>query len=100
VCAREAPGLEQFARDHQTDLTVMGLGARSDYEEARDFAARYRITFRMFWDHGFDSWDGFDVWGQPVSILVSRSGTRIKRWIGAMNDEQRAEATQLARDQG
>jgi len=54
----------------------------------------------MFWDSGFDSWDGFEVWGQPTSILVSRSGTKIKRWIGAMSDEERAEAVRLAGDQG
>jgi hypothetical protein len=79
---------------------VVGLGARSGYDDARDFAARHRITFRMFWDRGFDSWDGFEVWGQPTSILVSRSGTKLKRWSGPMDDEQRGEATRLAREQG
>jgi hypothetical protein len=54
----------------------------------------------MFWDRGFDSWDGFHVWGQPTSILVSRGGTQVKRWTGPMGDEQRGEATRLAREQG
>ncbi len=79
---------------------MIGLGTQSDYDEARNFMARYGITFRMFWDSGFDSWDGFEVWGQPTSILVSRSGTKMKRWIGAMSDRERAEAAQLGRDQG
>ena len=78
---------------------MVGLGTQSDYDTAREFAARHAITFRMFWDRGFDSWDGFEVWGQPTSILVSRSGTKMKRWIGAMNDEQRAEAARMAREQ-
>ena len=99
-CAREAPGVEQFARDHQADLTVIGLGAQDDYDDAKDFVARHGITFRMFWDSGFDSWDGFDVWGTPTSILVSRDGTTMKRGPGAMSDQQRAEAVRLARDQG
>jgi hypothetical protein len=79
---------------------VIGLGTQSDEDEAKSFMARHGITFRMFWDSGFASWDGFEVWGQPTSILVSRGGTKVKRWIGAMNDEQRAEAAQLAREQG
>ena len=79
---------------------MIGLGTQSDYDEARDFVARYGITFRMFWDSGFDSWDGFDVRGQPTSILVSRGGTKVKRWLGAMSDQQREEATRLAREQG
>lgn len=79
---------------------MIGLGTQSDYDEARDFTARHGITFRMFWDSGFDSWDGFEVWGQPTSILVSRGGTKMKRWAGAMNDQERAEAARLAREQG
>ncbi|HZI38050.1 MAG TPA: hypothetical protein VFF24_07070 [Acidimicrobiia bacterium] len=79
---------------------MIGLGTQSDYDEARNFAARYGITFRMFWDSGFDSWDGFEVWGQPASILVSRGGTKMKRWVGAMDKGQRAEAARLAREQG
>jgi hypothetical protein len=79
---------------------VIGLGTQSDYGEAQDFADRYGITFRMFWDNGIKSWDGFDVWRQPTSILVSRGGTMIKRWDSALGDQQRAEAARLAREQG
>ena len=99
-CAREAPDLEEFAREHRADLTVIGLGTQSDYDEAQDFVTRYGITFRMFWDSGFKSWDGFSVRRQPTSILVSRGGTKIKRWDGALADEQWAEAVRLAREQG
>ena len=79
---------------------MIGLGTQSDYEEAQDFVARYRITFRMFWDSGYKSWNGFQVFRQPTSILVSRSGAQIKRWDGALSDEQQAEAVRLAREQG
>jgi hypothetical protein len=54
----------------------------------------------MFWDSGFESWDGFSVWGQPTSILVSRSGMVMQRRQGAMNDQQRADTARLAREQG
>jgi hypothetical protein len=79
---------------------VIGLGTQSSYDEARDFVARYGITFRMFWDSGFKSWDGFDVFRQPTSILVSRGGTTIKRWDSALSQQQQAEAVRLAREQG
>ena len=54
----------------------------------------------MLWDSGFESWNGFDVYRQPTSILVSRGGTIIKRWDSALSAEQQAEAARLARDQG
>ena len=79
---------------------MIGLGTQSSYGTARDFMARHGITFRMFWDSGFDSWDGFGVWGQPTSILVSRSGMVMQRRQGAMNDQQRADTARLAREQG
>ena len=79
---------------------MIGLGTQSDYAEARDFVTRYGITFRMFWDSGFESWNGFNVFRQPTSILVSRGGTMIKRWDSALTDEQRAQAVRLAREQG
>jgi hypothetical protein len=79
---------------------VIGVGAQGGYDDAEDFVARHGITFRMLWDRGFDSWDGFAVWGTPASILVSRGGTQLKRWSGAMTDQQRADAIRLAREQG
>ena len=79
---------------------MIGLGTQSDYDEAQSFVDRYGITFRMFWDSGYESWNGFNVFRQPTSILVSRTGTTIKRWDGALSDEQQAETARLAREQG
>ena len=79
---------------------MIGLGARGNYDNAQDFVARHGITFRMFWDSRMVSWDGYAVWGTPTSILISRGGTTMKRWSGVMSDQERAEAVQLARDQG
>jgi hypothetical protein len=79
---------------------VIGLGTQSDYDEAKDFVARYRITFRMFWDRSYESWNGFEVFRQPTSILVSRAGTMIERWDSALSEQQQAEAVRLAREQG
>ena len=79
---------------------MIGLGTQSGYDEAQDFVARYGITFRMLWDSGFKSWNGFNVFRQPTSILVSRGGTMIKRWDSALSDQQQAEAVRLAREQG
>ena len=79
---------------------MIGLGAMGNDDDARDFAARHGITFRMFWDGGEHAWDSYDVWGTPTSILASRAGTTLKRWAGAMGNDQRAEAVRLAHDQG
>lgn len=52
----------------------------------------------MLWDEGFKSWNGFGISAQPAAWLVSRDGTRIKKWQGAMSDADLAEAARLARE--
>ena len=79
---------------------MIGVGGQGTYDDARGFAARHGITFRMFWDRHFDSWDGFYVRGTPTSVLVTRGGTEITRYQGAMDDEEQADAVRRAREQG
>ncbi len=50
----------------------------------------------MLWDRGFESWNRFRIQGQPASVLVSAGGQELKRWIGALSDDERAEALRLA----
>jgi len=54
----------------------------------------------MLWEDGFRSWQGFGVQRQPASILVSRGGTKIKKWQGELDDSKRAEAVRLAKEEG
>jgi hypothetical protein len=75
---------------------VVGLGTQDSFTEAQDFAARHGVTFRMLWDRGFASWDAFGIQGQPASILVSKDGRELKRWIGRLYDEDHAEVLRLA----
>ena len=50
----------------------------------------------MLWDRGFESWDHFGVQGQPASVLISARGRELKRWIGELSDDERAEVLRLA----
>ena len=54
----------------------------------------------MCWDGRSAAWQSFEVRGTPTSILVSRAGTKLRRWIGMMGEDERAEALHLAHDQG
>lgn len=62
--------------------------------------SRHGITFPMLWDRGFRSWEAFGIQGQPASILVSRAGQEVKRWIGALDEDERADVIELARPPG
>jgi hypothetical protein len=50
----------------------------------------------MLWERGFASWDAFGIKGQPASILVSKDGRELKRWIGRLDESDHTEILRLA----
>ena len=71
------------------------MGTQDSFREAEGFVARHGITFRMLWEDGFESWQGFGIQRQPASILVSRDGARLMKWQGTLDDATRVEALRL-----
>jgi hypothetical protein len=96
VCRREAPGVEQFARAHESEVEVIGLGTLDSLGEAEDFIDDYGTTsFTMLWDETFESWQHYGVASQPAAELLSPDGEIIAGWLGAFPED---EVLQLAAD--
>lgn len=64
------------------------MGTQDSLEDARDFVARYKPTYRMLWDRGFESWRQLGVRGQPAAVLVDRQGRELGRWIGMFDEDE------------
>lgn len=88
MCRLEAPGVEQFARSHSDEVTVVGLGTQDDLSQARDFVKRYGTTFQMLWDSSSRSWRSLGIAGQPAAILLAPDGSEIKRWLGPFDEAE------------
>ncbi len=85
MCNREAPGLEQFARD-SNQVQVVGLGTQDSFSEAGSFRARADIeAVDLLWDSGFTSWQFYDITSQPSAILYDIEGRELGRWSGAFD---------------
>ena len=82
MCRREAPDVEQFARAHADEVTVIGLGTQDSLGEAVDFVEQFGTTFTMLWDESFQSWIELGVSSQPTAVFVSPDGEVITGWIG------------------
>lgn len=94
---REAPTIEQFAREHP-EFRVIGAGAGDTLQEAVDFTDNAdAFSFPMYWDESFQSWGVFGVQGTPATLLVGLDGQPLKSWNGATFDPQ--EAVDLIADQ-
>lgn len=88
MCRREAPDVEQFARAHEDEIKVVGLGAQDSLGEAVDFVDEYGTTFPMLWDESFESWIVLGVTSTPTALLLAPDGSAIAGWIGAFPEEE------------
>ena len=88
MCRAEAPGVEQFARANEDQLTVVGLGTQDDVDDADRFVDDYGTTFTMLWDSTDQSWLALDVVRQPAAVLYSADGEELGRWQGAFSEDE------------
>lgn len=59
------------------------MGTQDSLEQAEDFLERNSVTTPlMTWDESFQTWDYYDVRGQPVVILVDPVGNQLGQWYG------------------
>jgi hypothetical protein len=72
---------------------VVGLGTQDDLPYAERFVEMYDITFPMYWDASFLTWQALGIRGQPAAILFDTQGRAVQRWFGPFDlDEALAAA--------
>ena len=65
---------------------MIGLGTQNAVEDAVEFVeSTGTLSFPMYWDETFASWDAFGVRGQPAAALLSPSGEILGGWIGVFD---------------
>jgi hypothetical protein len=70
-------------------VRVVGLGARSDLEAAKDFVGDTGVTsFPMVWDPTGSSWVDLGVASQPAGVLLGVDGRVMARWSGTFTDQE------------
>ena len=75
---------------------MIGLGTQDDADQAVDFVERGgTVSFPMYWDETFLSWQAFGVRSQPAAVLLSPTGEVLASWLGAFDE---AEVLRLAAD--
>ncbi|WP_419851468.1 TlpA family protein disulfide reductase [Candidatus Poriferisocius sp.] len=92
MCRREAPGVEQFARNNADKLTVIGVGTQDSLGLAESFVESTGTTFTMLWDPTFESWRQLGISGQPAGMLLDGNGTIQTSWRGGIPESQVLEA--------
>lgn len=89
MCRREAPDVEQFAREHGDVVDLIGLGTQDNSDDAIDFIEKGgTVSFPMYWDETFISWQAFGVRSQPAAALLSPDGEVLAGWLGAFDEDE------------
>ena len=92
MCRREAPGIEQFARDHGDKVLVIGLGTQDTLTEAQSFAAMTGIgSFPVVWSESFDPAALLGIFAHPAWVLLSPSGEVVERGTGGIDTDEMLE---------
>lgn len=89
-CRREAPAVEQFARQHRSVLQVVGVGTQNTADEARAFRRQTGIrSFPLLYEaDGFQSWEPFGFVAQPAAALLSSDGKLLRVWSGPFDEAE------------
>jgi thiol-disulfide isomerase/thioredoxin len=85
VCNGEAPKVERFAADAGDDLRVIAIGGRDETANGPPFVAEHGLKSpTILFDESMAVWEAYRIVGQPVAVLLDRSGRESRRWLGVL----------------
>jgi cytochrome c biogenesis protein CcmG/thiol:disulfide interchange protein DsbE len=91
-CREEAPHLERFwRRFRDRGVTVLGIDAQDNSEDALAFVREYRLTYPQLRSVGDERSDAFGSIGYPENFLVDRRGRLALIWRGPVDERFLAE---------
>lgn len=70
-------------------MQVIGLGTQDDSDQAVQFVENGgTVSFPMYWDETFTSWEAFGIRSQPAAALLSPDGEVLGSWLGAFDEDE------------
>jgi cytochrome c biogenesis protein CcmG/thiol:disulfide interchange protein DsbE len=82
ACARQAPVLRRFARDHRREAVVLGIDLQDKPSDARGFYERFRWAFRSIGDPEGRFTARLGVEELPTTIFLDRGRLILARVPG------------------
>lgn len=86
-CVQELPSLNELSREQkQSGLVVLGIALDPAEKPVRELVGKLRLEFPIMLDSTKDVYfDSYGLFGQPVSVIVDRSGLVREKIIGAVD---------------
>lgn len=87
TCSRELPVIDAVASDYLDDITFLAVAGRSSEDKSARRVGDWFSPNRILWGYDDDLWPLYEVFGQPVSFLVSSDDVIVGGWFGAVSEE-------------
>jgi len=85
-CNKEAPALEQAARQWSGKATVVGVDVRDARGDARKFLRAHDISYPVVHDNHDSMWPKWGLTGLPETFFVDPSGRVVGHVAGQINE--------------
>lgn len=82
VCSRELPTIDAVAPDYDGRVTFVFVAGRSSIDASRQRVGSWFDPDRILWGYDESLWTLYEVFGQPVSFLISSDGVIVDQWFG------------------
>ena len=73
-CKDESPAIEKYRRQHQSELTVVGINVKDATPQAEEFVSDLGLNWEMFHDGAGNRMDQYGILALPESFLVDPKG--------------------------
>jgi peroxiredoxin len=86
-CVQELPSLNQLYKDQrQAGLLVLGIALDPAEKPVRELVGKLRIEYPTMLDSNKDVYfDSYGLFGQPVSVIIDRTGLVKEKIIGTVD---------------
>jgi thiol-disulfide isomerase/thioredoxin len=87
-CKEELPMLDAFYRQHKDEgFILLAINVSDRPEDALKFIQERDYSFPLLYDPPGNAMVNLGIRGLPASLLVSREGYLLKRWVGPLSQE-------------
>jgi len=80
------PVVDAVAPDYAGDVTFLAVGGRSTYEATAANAAQLFVNGAIMWTYDDSLWEKYEIFGQPVTVLISADGVVVEAWYGLSSE--------------
>lgn len=94
TCNHEQPDIDAAATAYAGRVSFVGLSNRDTVKDGLEYAERHKVPYPLA--HAPAVWEDYGVPFQPATVVISADGRELKRWQGAVTEEQLTEALDAA----